>query len=127
MESEGIPGYKLYKTISFLPSTSFLCFDFIINESNSCSFSLFCDRIKSQLLNFLTTTCRTKPNPGMKAKEEGIGKELNIGYEDISISLSLNLFLLYHDFSFKVLKLFLELYASYVTLVGNVMVNPFTC
>ncbi|KAI5671461.1 hypothetical protein M9H77_11825 [Catharanthus roseus] len=30
-------------------------------------------------------------------------------------------------FSFKELKLFLELYASYVTLVGNVMVNPFTC
>ncbi|KAI5657926.1 hypothetical protein M9H77_26719 [Catharanthus roseus] len=38
-----------------------------------------------------------------------MGWELNIGYEDTSISL------LYHEFSFKELKLFLELYVSYVT------------
>ncbi|KAI5662628.1 hypothetical protein M9H77_21951 [Catharanthus roseus] len=84
-------------------------------------------RIQSQFLNFLTTTCGTKPNHGMKAKEEGMGKELSIGLEDTSLSLSLNPFLLYHEFSFKELKLFLDLYASYVTLVRNVMVNPFTC
>ncbi|KAI5667651.1 hypothetical protein M9H77_17504 [Catharanthus roseus] len=93
MEYEVNLGYKLYKTISFLPSISFLSFDFIINESN-----------KSQIL-------------GRKAKEEGMGKELSIGYEDTSISLSLNPFLLCHEFYFKELKLFLELYAAYVTLV----------
>ncbi|KAI5672376.1 hypothetical protein M9H77_12740 [Catharanthus roseus] len=79
MENEGSLGYKLYKTISFLPSTSFSSFDSIINESICCSFSFFCDRIQSQFLNFLTTTCGTKPNHGMEAKEEGMGKELFIG------------------------------------------------
>ncbi|KAI5650289.1 hypothetical protein M9H77_36294 [Catharanthus roseus] len=34
MKNEGSLGYKLYKTISFLPPTSFLSFDFIINKSN---------------------------------------------------------------------------------------------
>ncbi|KAI5683074.1 hypothetical protein M9H77_04302 [Catharanthus roseus] len=53
MENEGSLGYQLYKTISFLPSMSFLSSDFIINESNSCSFPFFCDRIQSQFLNFL--------------------------------------------------------------------------
>ncbi|KAI5682079.1 hypothetical protein M9H77_03307 [Catharanthus roseus] len=85
------------------------------------------EKIQSQFFIFLTTTCGTKPNHGMKAKEEGMGKELNIGYEDTSISLSLNPSLLCHEFSFKELKLFLELYVSYVTSVGNVTVNPFTC
>ncbi|KAI5652515.1 hypothetical protein M9H77_29702 [Catharanthus roseus] len=56
-----------------------------------------------------------------------MGKELSVASEDTSLSLSLNSFLYYHEFSFKELKLFLELYASYVTLVGNVIVNPFTC
>ncbi|KAI5681272.1 hypothetical protein M9H77_02499 [Catharanthus roseus] len=100
MENEGILGYKVYKTISFLPSTSFLSFDFIINESNSCSLSSFCAIIQPQFLNVLTTTCGTKPNHRMKAKEEGMERDLNIGYEDISMSLSLNPFLLYHEFSF---------------------------
>ncbi|KAI5671397.1 hypothetical protein M9H77_11761 [Catharanthus roseus] len=62
-----------------------------------------------------------------ESQRKGMEKELSISFEDISLSLSLNHFLLYHEFSFKVLKLFLELHASYVTLVGNVMVNPFTC
>ncbi|KAI5669026.1 hypothetical protein M9H77_18879 [Catharanthus roseus] len=61
----------------------------------------------------------------MKAKD--MGKELSIGFKDTSLSLSLNPFLLYHEFSFKELKLFLEFYVSYVTSVGNGMVNPFTC
>ncbi|KAI5668546.1 hypothetical protein M9H77_18399 [Catharanthus roseus] len=56
-----------------------------------------------------------------------MGKELSIDFEDTSLSLYLNPFLLYHEFCFKELKLFFELYASFVTLVGNVMVNPFTC
>ncbi|KAI5676023.1 hypothetical protein M9H77_06973 [Catharanthus roseus] len=77
MENKGSLGYKLYKTISFISSTSFLFFDFIINESNSCSFSIFCDRIQSQFLNFLTTTCGTKLNHGMIAKAEGMGKEMD--------------------------------------------------
>ncbi|KAI5662517.1 hypothetical protein M9H77_21840 [Catharanthus roseus] len=71
MENEGSLRYKLYKIINFLPSTSFF------------------DKIQP---NFLTTTCGTKPNHGMKAKEEGMGKELSISYEDTSISLSLNPF-----------------------------------
>ncbi|KAI5664204.1 hypothetical protein M9H77_23527 [Catharanthus roseus] len=90
------------------------------------SFYIFLVLIQSQLLNFLTTTCGTKPNHGMKVKEEGMEKKLSIGFEDTPLCLSLNLFLLYHEFSFRELK-FLELYASYVTLVGNVMINPFTC
>ncbi|KAI5658110.1 hypothetical protein M9H77_26903 [Catharanthus roseus] len=45
----------------------------------------------------------------------------------ISVILYLNPFSLCHEFSFKELKLFLELYASYRTLVGNFMVNPSTC
>ncbi|KAI5672861.1 hypothetical protein M9H77_13225 [Catharanthus roseus] len=94
MENEGSVCYKLYKTISFLRSSYVLLLDFIINESNSCSFSIFCDRIQSQSFNFLTTSCGTNSNLGMKAKGEGIGKKLSIGYEDISISLSLNPFLL---------------------------------
>ncbi|KAI5653598.1 hypothetical protein M9H77_30785 [Catharanthus roseus] len=57
----------------------------------------------------------------MKAKGEGMGKEHRIGYEDTSISLSLNIFLLCHELSSKELKLFLGLYTSYVTLVRNVM------
>ncbi|KAI5668266.1 hypothetical protein M9H77_18119 [Catharanthus roseus] len=61
-----------------------------------------------------------------KLKEKH-GKELSIGYEDTSIILSLNPFLLCHEFSFKELKLFLKLYASYGALVGNLMVNLFTC
>ncbi|KAI5664543.1 hypothetical protein M9H77_23866 [Catharanthus roseus] len=80
MKNEGSLGYKLCKTIGFLPSTSFLSFDFIINETNSCSFSLFCDRIQPQFLNFLNTTYGTKSKHGMKAKGEGMGKELSIGY-----------------------------------------------
>ncbi|KAI5672878.1 hypothetical protein M9H77_13242 [Catharanthus roseus] len=57
----------------------------------------------------------------MKAKEKGMGKELIIGFKDTSLSLSLNRFLLYHEFYFKELKLFLELYTSFVILVGNEM------
>ncbi|KAI5682509.1 hypothetical protein M9H77_03737 [Catharanthus roseus] len=101
MEIEGILCYKLYKTISFIPSTSFLFFDFIINEYNCCSFPIFSDRIQSQLFNFLTTTCGTKPNRGMKAKEERIGKDISIGYEYTPISLSLQPFLLCHELTFK--------------------------
>ncbi|KAI5672269.1 hypothetical protein M9H77_12633 [Catharanthus roseus] len=56
-----------------------------------------------------------------------MGKEFSIGFDDTSLSLPLNIFLYYHEFSFEELKLFLEFYASYVTFVGNVMVNPFTC
>ncbi|KAI5653002.1 hypothetical protein M9H77_30189 [Catharanthus roseus] len=78
------------------------------------------------ILELLNYNLWNKPNQGMKAKEEGVGKELSIGYDDTLISLSLNPFLLYHEFCFKELKLFLELYASYVTLVGNKMVNSFT-
>ncbi|KAI5682196.1 hypothetical protein M9H77_03424 [Catharanthus roseus] len=70
MENEGSLCYKLYKTISFLASTFFL--SFIIN-------------IQSQFFNFLTITCGTKLNHGMR-------KKLSTGYEDTSISLSLNLF-----------------------------------
>ncbi|KAI5652456.1 hypothetical protein M9H77_29643 [Catharanthus roseus] len=121
MENEGSLGYKLFKTISFLPSTSFFSFDFTSNESNSCSFSFFCNRIQSQFLNFLTTTCGVKSNHGMKAKEEGMGNELSNGFEDTLLNFSLNPFLLYHEFSFKELNLFLELYASYVTLVASVV------
>ncbi|KAI5672709.1 hypothetical protein M9H77_13073 [Catharanthus roseus] len=36
------------------------------------------ERIQSQSFNFLTTTCGTKSNHGMKAKGEGMGKELSI-------------------------------------------------
>ncbi|KAI5652997.1 hypothetical protein M9H77_30184 [Catharanthus roseus] len=104
MENEGSLDYKLYKTIMFLPSTSSLSFDFRINESNSSSFSFFCDIAQSQFFDFLTTICRTKPNHGMKAKGGGMGKKLSIGYEHASISLSLNCFLLCHELSFKELK-----------------------
>ncbi|KAI5676368.1 hypothetical protein M9H77_07318 [Catharanthus roseus] len=83
--------------------------------------------IQPQSLDFLTTICGTNSNHGMKAKGEGMGKELGIGYEDTSISLSLNPFLLCHEFSFKELKLFLELNASYMTLIGNLRVNLVTC
>ncbi|KAI5676469.1 hypothetical protein M9H77_07419 [Catharanthus roseus] len=116
MGNEGSLDYKLYKTISFLPCASFLYFDFIINESNSCSFPFFCDRIQIQFLNFLTTTCGTKSNYAKKAKEEGMGKKLSIGYDDTSISLSLN------PFCYA-----MKSYASSMTLIGNLMVNPFTC
>ncbi|KAI5681509.1 hypothetical protein M9H77_02737 [Catharanthus roseus] len=85
------------------------------------------DVVDRKFFNFLTTTCGTKSNYGMKAKEKGMGKELSIGYEDTSISFSLNPFLLRHELSFKELKLCLELNASYVTLVGNFMANSFTC
>ncbi|KAI5681378.1 hypothetical protein M9H77_02605 [Catharanthus roseus] len=78
MLNEGSLGYKLYETISFLPSKSFLSFDFIINESNHCSFSFFCDRIQSQFLDFLTVICGTKPNHSMKAKGEDMRKELTL-------------------------------------------------
>ncbi|KAI5681248.1 hypothetical protein M9H77_02475 [Catharanthus roseus] len=40
---------------------------------------------QSQFFNLLTTSCGTKSNHGMKAKEEGMGKEPSIGYEDTSI------------------------------------------
>ncbi|KAI5676311.1 hypothetical protein M9H77_07261 [Catharanthus roseus] len=56
-----------------------------------------------------------------------MGKELTIGDEGTSIILSLNPFLLCHEFLLKELKFFLELWASYMTLIGNFMVNPFTC
>ncbi|KAI5663389.1 hypothetical protein M9H77_22712 [Catharanthus roseus] len=65
MENEGILGCMLYKTISFLHSTSLL--------------------IQSQFFYFLTTICGIKLNHGLKAKGEGMGKELSIGYEDTSI------------------------------------------
>ncbi|KAI5681187.1 hypothetical protein M9H77_02414 [Catharanthus roseus] len=79
--------------------------------------------MQSQFFNFLTTTCGT----GMKAKGEGMVKELSIGFEDTSIRLSLNLLLLCHELSFHKLNIFLELYASYVTLIRNLIVNPLTC
>ncbi|KAI5663359.1 hypothetical protein M9H77_22682 [Catharanthus roseus] len=56
-----------------------------------------------------------------------MGKEISIGYGDTSISLSLDPFLLCCELCFMEFKLFLELYASYWTLVGNLMVNPLTC
>ncbi|KAI5681224.1 hypothetical protein M9H77_02451 [Catharanthus roseus] len=93
MENEGSLDYKLYKTISLLPSTSFL--------------------IQPESLDFLTTICGTKSNHRMKAKEEGMRKELSIGYEDTSITLSLNPFHLCHELSFKELKLLLKLNTSY--------------
>ncbi|KAI5681337.1 hypothetical protein M9H77_02564 [Catharanthus roseus] len=48
------------------------------------------ERIQSQFLNFLTTTCGTKPNHRMKVKEEGIGKELSIGFEDTSLNFDID-------------------------------------
>ncbi|KAI5683012.1 hypothetical protein M9H77_04240 [Catharanthus roseus] len=54
--------------------------------------------IQHQFLNFLTTTCGKNSNHGKKAIGEGMGKELSMGYEDTSISLSLNPFLLCHEF-----------------------------
>ncbi|KAI5649735.1 hypothetical protein M9H77_35740 [Catharanthus roseus] len=50
--------------------------------------------IQSQFLDFLTTIFGRKPNHGMKAKGECMGKELSIRYEDTPIGLSLNHFLL---------------------------------
>ncbi|KAI5649989.1 hypothetical protein M9H77_35994 [Catharanthus roseus] len=64
-----------------------------------------CYKLYKTFLNFLTTTCGTKLNHGTKAKEEGMGKELNLGYEDSSISLSFNHFLLCHELTFKELKI----------------------
>ncbi|KAI5650513.1 hypothetical protein M9H77_36518 [Catharanthus roseus] len=55
------------------------------------------DKIQSQFLNFLTITCGTKSNHGMKAKEEGMGKELSMVVCPLC------------DFGW------------------NVMINPFTC
>ncbi|KAI5664492.1 hypothetical protein M9H77_23815 [Catharanthus roseus] len=77
-----------------------------ISSSLNSLFSKEVNLIQSQFLNFLTTTCEAKSNHGMKAKGEGMGKELNIGYEDTSINLSLSPFLLYHELSFKELKSF---------------------
>ncbi|KAI5667666.1 hypothetical protein M9H77_17519 [Catharanthus roseus] len=82
---------------------------------NHCSI-LMIDKIQPQFFNILTTTCRIKPNHGMKVKEEGMEKELSLSYEDTSMSLSLNPFLLCHELSSKELKLFLELYNSYMSL-----------
>ncbi|KAI5676227.1 hypothetical protein M9H77_07177 [Catharanthus roseus] len=127
MENEGSPCNKLYKIISFLPFTSFLSFDLIMNESNSCLFLSFVIEFNLNSLNFLTTTIGTKSNHGMKAEGEGMGKELSIGYEDTTISLSLHPSLLCYELSFKELTLFLELNACYMTLGGNFIVNPITC
>ncbi|KAI5663927.1 hypothetical protein M9H77_23250 [Catharanthus roseus] len=75
IENEGSLGYKLYKTISFLSSTSFL--------------------IQPKFLNFLTTTCGIKSNHRMKAKGESMER---------SLALAMNPFLLCHELSFKELN-----------------------
>ncbi|KAI5682759.1 hypothetical protein M9H77_03987 [Catharanthus roseus] len=79
------------------------------------------------ILELLNYNLWNKVKSWMKAKGEGMGKELSIGFENTSLSLYLNPFLLYHEFSFKELKLFLAFYAFFVTLVRNVMVSTFTC
>ncbi|KAI5658026.1 hypothetical protein M9H77_26819 [Catharanthus roseus] len=66
-------------------------------------------KMQSQFFNFLTITFGTKSNHGMKAKQEDMGKEISAGYEDTSISLCLNPFLLCREFSFKDLNFNQEL------------------
>ncbi|KAI5668263.1 hypothetical protein M9H77_18116 [Catharanthus roseus] len=45
--------------------------------------------IQPQSLNFLATTCGKKSNHGMKAKEEGMEKELSISFKDTSLNCTL--------------------------------------
>ncbi|KAI5673659.1 hypothetical protein M9H77_14023 [Catharanthus roseus] len=47
-------------------------------------------KIQPQFSNFLTTTCGTKQNHGMKAKED-MGKDLSIGFENTSLNHVLSL------------------------------------
>ncbi|KAI5667948.1 hypothetical protein M9H77_17801 [Catharanthus roseus] len=51
--------------------------------------SLSTEETQPQFFNVLTTTYGTKPNHRMKAKDEGMEKELSVGYEDTSIILYL--------------------------------------
>ncbi|KAI5673881.1 hypothetical protein M9H77_14245 [Catharanthus roseus] len=68
------------------------------------SFNIFLNSIS---IDFLTTTCGTKPNHGMKTKEEGMGKKLSIGYEDTSKFMWLPICRKKMDSSFNVLKVHL--------------------
>ncbi|KAI5654145.1 hypothetical protein M9H77_31332 [Catharanthus roseus] len=61
-----------------------------------------------------------------KGQGESVGGKLILCDGDLTMSFSSNLFLFYLVFSFKELKLFLELNAFYVILVGDCMVNLFT-
>lgn len=106
MENEGSLDYNIYKTISFYPPIPYLCFDHLLKETKLCSFALVCDRIPLQHLFSLISMLGKNQTMGCEDQGGGMGKEFSVNYEDITISLSLNPFLLCHEISFKELKLF---------------------
>ncbi|KAI5664505.1 hypothetical protein M9H77_23828 [Catharanthus roseus] len=99
---------------------------FCATEPTSDGRADYLARNQSQFLNSVATTCGMKPSHGMGAKVESMGHELSVSHEDIIISFSINLYRLCHELSFKELKLFLLVYASYMVMVGGSLVMALT-
>ncbi|KAI5668711.1 hypothetical protein M9H77_18564 [Catharanthus roseus] len=75
----------------------------------------------------ITSTRGRRHTMEFEGQGENVGGKLILFYGDLTMSFSSNLFLFYLVLSFKELKLFLQLNALHVILVGNCMVNLFTC
>ncbi|KAI5667417.1 hypothetical protein M9H77_17270 [Catharanthus roseus] len=93
--------------------------------TKSCSFIL--DLNINSLQHACTSMGERRHNMEFEGRGKNAGGKLFICSGDSSMSFSSNLFLFYLMFSFKELKLSLELNAFYVISVRNCMVNLFTC
>ncbi|KAI5681060.1 hypothetical protein M9H77_02287 [Catharanthus roseus] len=96
-------------------------------ELHIVGFALGFDKNYLQHIYTITSMRGRRHTMEFEGQGKSVGRKLILCYGDLTMSFSSNLFLFYLVFSFKELKLLLELNAFYVILVGNCMVNLFTC
>ncbi|KAI5667957.1 hypothetical protein M9H77_17810 [Catharanthus roseus] len=96
-------------------------------ELNIVGFALGFDRNCLQHVCTITSMIGRRHTMEFEGQGKSVGRKLILCYGDLTMSFSSNLFVFYLMFSFKELKLFLELNAFYVILVGDCMANLFTC
>ncbi|KAI5663965.1 hypothetical protein M9H77_23288 [Catharanthus roseus] len=88
-------------------------------EPNIAGFEHEFDRNSLQHVRIITLTRGRRHTMEFEDQGENVARKLILCYGDLTMSFSSNLFLFYLVFSFKELKLFLELNAFYVILVGK--------
>ncbi|KAI5676635.1 hypothetical protein M9H77_07585 [Catharanthus roseus] len=96
-------------------------------ELNIVAFARGFDRNSLQHVFTITSMRGRRHTMEFEGQGESVGGKLILCYGNLTMSFSSNLFLFYLVFSYKELKLSLELNAFYLILVGDCMVNLLTC
>ncbi|KAI5667942.1 hypothetical protein M9H77_17795 [Catharanthus roseus] len=122
-----VPSMTNCLSSHFFLEDSLMSNDTSLVELNIVGLAFEFDRNSLQHVSTITSTRGRRHNMELEGQGKNVGGILILCYGDLTMSFSSNLFLFYLVFSFKELKLFLILNIFYVILVGNRMVNLFTC